>query len=153
MLVTWIEKMFKHSFDRKWYETYWAFDIHGVISVPTHRKNDGKVIFYPYAKETLQLVTERKDIVMIMSTSSYPSEIKKYNKIFKENNIHFKYINENPDISTAKGSFGHYKQKFYFNVMFEDKAGFDPLTEWKPIYNLLKKYEKENYLPDPVWKT
>ena len=153
MMIDWIKKMFAHSFEKEWFETYWAFDIHGTILVPTFRKDSYDSEFYPYAKETLQLLTKRDDIVLIISTSSYPEEIEHYQKVFKENNIHFKYINENPDIDSSKGNFGYYEDKFYFNVLIEDKAGFVPEEEWRPILLLLAYYESTNYLPDPNWST
>ena len=34
MLVDWIDKMFKHAFEKEWFDTYWALDIHGVILKP-----------------------------------------------------------------------------------------------------------------------
>lgn len=153
MMTDWIQKMFEHSFEKQWFETYWSFDIHGTILIPTFRKDSYDSDFYPYAKETLQLLTKREDIVMIISTSSYPKEIEHYQKIFKENNIHFKYVNENPDIDSSKGNFGYYENKFYFNVMLEDKAGFVPEEEWRQILLLLSYYECTNYLPDPSWST
>ncbi len=153
MMVDWIQKMFAHSFEKKWFDTYWAFDIHGTILIPTFRKDSYDSEFYPWAKETLQLLTKRQDIVMILSTSSYPDEIEHYQKIFKENNIHFKYVNENPDIDSLKGNFGYYENKFYFNVLFEDKAGFDPDWEWQEIYELLKYYKQTRYLPKRKWTT
>ena len=153
MLVDWIDKMFKHAFEKEWFETYWAFDVHGVILKPNYRKNHFHADFYPWAKETMQLLTKRPDIIMIMFTSSYPEEIAYYNNVFEENDIHFNYINENPEIDSSKGNFGYYKDKFYFNVLFEDKAGFNPEKEWKPIYDLFIKYKQENYLPDPNWTT
>lgn len=145
--------MFAHSFEKEWFETYWAFDIHGTILIPTFRKDSYDSEFYPWAKETLQLLTKRRDIVMILSTSSYPEEIEYYQKVFKENDIHFKYVNENPDIDSSKGNFGYYENKFYFNVLFEDKSGFQAEIEWKEIFDLLKKYEQKNYLPDLAWTT
>lgn len=145
--------MFAHSFQKEWYETYWAIDIHGTILIPTFRKNSYDSEFYPYAKETLQLLSDRQDIILILSTSSYPEEIEHYQKVFKENNIFFKYINENPDIDSSKGNFGYYKNKFYFNVLLDDKAGFVPEEEWKEIYELLLSYEESGYLPDPKWTT
>ena len=152
-MTDWIQKMFKHSFEKEWYETYWAFDIHGTILIPTFRKDSYDSDFYPHAKETLQLLTKREDIIMIISTSSYPAEIEHYQKIFKENDIHFKYVNENPDIDSSKGNFGYYKNKFYFNALFEDKAGFVPEKEWVNIHRLLLHYKYTNYLPDPNWST
>lgn len=153
MIYKWINKMFAHSFKKEWYETYWAFDVHGVILKPNYRKNHFHAEFYPYAKKTLQLLSKRQDIIMIMFTSSYPGEIEYYNRVFKENNIIFKYINENPEINSEKGNFGYYENKFYFNVLFEDKSGFDPETDWKPVYELLLIYERTGYLPDKNWTT
>ena len=153
MLVQWIEKMFQHALEKEWYETYWAFDVHGVILRPNYRKNHFHADFYPYAKEALKLMSKRDDIVMILFTSSYPEEISYYLKVFDENEISFRYVNENPEIDSSKGNFGYYEKKFYFNVLFEDKAGFDPETEWEQIYNRLKKYEQDGELPDPKWTT
>ena len=148
-----IRRLFDHSFKKEWYETYWAFDVHGVILKPDYRKENKfkEAEFYPYAKETLQLISQRKDIILIMWTSSYPNEIEIYKKIFEANNIHFKYVNENPEISDAKGSFGYYEKKFYFNLMFDDKASFNPYEDWYEMYYTLKDYNDRNILPDPKW--
>ena len=153
MMINWIQKMFAHSFSKEWYETYWAFDIHGVILEPNYRKNSLHATFYPWAKETMQILSERKDIVLIMFTSSYPTEIEYYYKVFKDNDIHFDYINENPAIDSMKGNFGFYEKKFYYNVLFEDKSGFDPESEWKQLYDLFMKYKKDGYIPNKEWTT
>ena len=66
-LLKWIAKMFDHAYKKQWYETYWFFDLHGVISKPDYRKEGKEIIYYPYAKETLQFISEhRKDIIMIL---------------------------------------------------------------------------------------
>lgn len=155
-ILTWIKEMFKHAEARQWYEIYFSFDIHGTISLPDYRKGikkhpsePSRVVYYPYAKETLQLLSKtRPDIIKIISTSSYPEELKFYMQVFEEDGIAFKYVNENPEISDAKGSFGFYDKKFYFNAMFEDKCGFSPHKDWEPIYNYFKS---TSYRPDPTW--
>lgn len=147
-IIKWIETMFQHAKNKKWFETYWCVDIHGTIAEPDYRKKFKALNFYPYAKETLQLMSKRKDIVMIMFTSSYPKEIEIYEKNFKEAGITFNYVNENPEIDSAKGSFGYYEKKPYFNVLFDDKAGFDPFTDWEFLYNY---FMNTTYIPDPVW--
>ena len=86
-LLIWIEKMFNHAKEHQWFETYFAFDIHGVISQPDYRKTLKEINYYPYAKETLQLLSKRDDIVMFLFTSSYPTEIEKYIETFKKDNI------------------------------------------------------------------
>lgn len=149
-LLVWIEKMFNHAKNQNWFYVYFAIDIHGVISQPDYRKTLKEITYYPYAKETLQLLSQREDIVMFLFTSSYPEEVQKYVEIFKKDDINFKYVNENPEISESKGSFGYYEKKPYFNVYFEDKSGYNPLTDWKPIYRYFKKTK---YRPNPKWST
>lgn len=118
-----------------WNKTYWAFDVHGTALKPTFEHGVSSTEFYPYAKEALQLISRRPDIVLILYTCSYPQEIVDYLKYFESNGIYVDYVNENPEI--CAGAYGHYDRKFYFNVLFEDKAGFDPLTDWKEVYQLL----------------
>lgn len=60
-----IKRTFDVSFKKEWYETYWAFDIHGTILKPTYNLNVEKEDFYPYTKQALQLISKRPDIVMI----------------------------------------------------------------------------------------
>jgi hypothetical protein len=150
-VVNQIRRTFKVSFEKEWYETYWAFDVHGTILKPTYNLNEKDLEFYPYAKEALQKISSRKDIIMILYTSSYPHEIEKYLAFFRRNNIKFDHVNENPGISSNMGNFGFYEQKFYFNVLFEDKAGFNPDKEWKQVLDLMEYYESSETLPDPKW--
>ena len=148
-----IQKTFDVSFKKEWYDTYWAFDLHGTILIPSYDLNEEGMVFYPYAKEALKLISKRDDIRMILYTCSYPKEIKKYLNFFAKAGIFFEHVNSNPGISSNMGNFGYYEDKFYFNVLFEDKAGFDPMKEWKEIFELMEHYEKEKILPDPKWTT
>lgn len=149
-----MREMFEHSRKKQWYETYHAFDVHGVISKPDYRKTEKvgeefKINYYPYAKELLQWLTKnRPDMVLILFTSSYPKEIERYMEQFKKDGIVFKYVNENPEISEAKGSFGYYDKKPYYNSIWDDKAGFIPETDLEPIYNY---FTTDEYRPDPKW--
>src|SRR5262245_29679157 len=139
MITKAITNCLQLSKSKAWAKTYWAFDIHGTILKPTFKAGELSTEFYPYAKETLQLLSTKKDIVRILYTCSYPEELIEYLKYFKLHGIHFDYVNENPDISA--GAYGHYDSKFYFNILFEDKAGFDPLTDWEPVLQLIKNSE------------
>jgi hypothetical protein len=148
-ILKWIKKMFLHAESKEWYETYFLFDLHGVISIPDYRKTVKEIDYYPYVKETLQYISKnRPDVIMILFTSSYPDEIEKYMETFRRDGIVFKYVNENPEISDSSGHFGYYYKKPYFNVLFDDKAGFDPLRDWKPIYDY---FRKTKYRPNPNW--
>ena len=147
-----IKITFAQGKNKKWYETYWVFDIHDTILRSNHDLNKKlkDEDFYPYAKETLQLLTSMPHVRLIMWTSSYPHEIADIIRLFKENSISFNFFSENPDISSNKGNFGYYEDKFYFNVMFENKAGFDP-GEWREIYDYLVEFDTGDYTPDPKW--
>ena len=58
-----------------------------------------------------------------------------------ENDIHFDYVNENPEIhalsSDPKSS--DFSDKFYFNVGIDDKFGFDPENDWVDLYDFLTR--------------
>jgi len=90
---------------------------------------------------------------MILWTSSFPEEIMQYVKIFEKDGIHFDGVNKNPGISSKNGNFGYYEDKFYFNVLFEDKAGFNPEKDWKEVFEYLISCEVIGFLPDPSWTT
>jgi hypothetical protein len=135
MITKAIQSCFNNARIKGWDKTYWAFDIHGTILRPTHQAGVISTEFYPYAKEVMQMLSKREDIVKILYTCSYPQEVVEYLEYFKRHDIHFDYVNENPDV--CAGAYGHYDRKFYFNVLMEDKAGFDPLTDWKLTYYLL----------------
>lgn len=127
---------------RNWDKTYWAFDIHGTILRPNYTYGNTPDDFYPMAKETLQFISKLPDVVMFLYTCSHPHEIEEYLQLFRKFDIDFKYVNENPEVKTEKEGYGNYDKKPYMNVLFEDKAGFNPETEWKEVWDLLiKKYE------------
>lgn len=127
---------------RKWDKTYWAFDIHGTILRPNYTYGNTPDDFYPMAKETLQFISKLPDVVMFLYTCSHPHEIEEYIQLFRKFDIDFKYVNENPEVKTEKEGYGNYDKKPYMNVLFEDKAGFNPETEWQEVWDLLiKKYE------------
>ncbi len=141
MITRAIKKAFELATTRGWDKTYWAIDIHETILEPNWSATELPTKFYPLAKEALQLISRRKDICCILYTCSHPSEIEKYITLFASHNIHFSYVNENPEVMNKR--YGNYSKKPYFNVLFEDKAGFDPLTDWNKVLQVLKKYPKK----------
>jgi hypothetical protein len=135
-----IQKAFQVKKERKWIRMYWAFDIHDTILVPNYNALEIPKEFYPQARETLQLISSIQNIVMILFTSSSPEDLKEYIRYFRENRINFDYANENPEVRNA--NYGCYDVKPYFNVLFDDKAGFDPASDWKITKDLVQEYYK-----------
>jgi hypothetical protein len=120
-----------------WDRIFLMFDLHGTIIESNRIKGNTDVKYYPYAKETLQLISNRSELDLNIYTCSHESEIKEYQRKFREDGIHFKYVNENPDVKTS--GYGNYDKKPYMNVLFEDKSGFFGETDWLPIYKYFKK--------------
>jgi hypothetical protein len=138
MITRAIENCLRNAKERGWEKTYWAFDIHGTILKPNYKRDEISREFYPHAIEVMQLLSKRTDIVKILYTCSYPHEIEQYIEYFAKHGIHFDHINKNPEV--ADGGYGYYNDKFYFNVLMDDKAGFDGETDWIEIKNLFKTY-------------
>ncbi len=138
MITRATERCLQQARERKWAKTYWAFDIHGTILKPNFRRDSISTEFYPGAKEVMQLLCKRNDIVRILFTCSYPNEIEQYIAFFKTHGIHFDYVNQNPEV--VDGGYGYYQNKFYSNVLMDDKAGFDGETDWLAIKEIISKH-------------
>lgn len=130
---------------KNWAHTYWAFDLHGTVIKSNYEAGNIPTEFYPYAKEVLQMLTNREDIVAYIYTCSHPHEQEQYLDLFKENGIRFKWVNKNMDVVTDNQGYGYYEDKPYFNVLFEDKAGFNPNTDWEIVRDYFK-YKDSKFL-------
>ena len=97
---------FQYKKERNWDKTFWFFDIHATILKPNYTFGDIPKEFYPYAKETLQILSKLPDVELIIYTCSHPHEIEQYLEFFKENGIDFKYVNENPEVKTQLNGYG-----------------------------------------------
>ena len=142
-----LEKQYAKQMKNHWYETYWIVDMHGVITRPNHTTNLPDIDFYPLADLVLFILSAREDIRLILYTSSYPEQRQHYIDQLERMEITFDYINENPEIRSYE-DFGYYEEKPYFDVYLDDKAGFDPETEWIDILEFLMATEE----PPIEWK-
>ena len=123
-----LEKEFKKKNERNWNFIYFAIDLHDTVFESNYSNDIIPNKMYNYCKEVLQFLSNRADVKLILYTSSQPSHIEKYLQILNENGIKFDYINCNEDVKD--NGFSCYKQKFYFNILIDDKAGFNPFEDW-----------------------
>ena len=137
MIVQAIKKAFETKRKFNWEKTYWAFDVHETMLKPNWDAEHIPTEYYPDAKEALKLLSQREDIVMFLYTCSHPRDTDQYMKFFEKDGILFDYVNENPEIPNS--ALGYYDKKPYFNVLLDDKAGFDPLIEWPQILKWVKE--------------
>jgi hypothetical protein len=124
---------------RKFEKIFWAIDIHGTIMPPDYQKinKSDNFNYYTNAKEVLQMLSRRKDIFgLILYTCSYKEEIDIYLEKFSNDGITFDWVNENGECPSTK--IGDFDKKFYFNILLDDKAGFDGNEDWGIIKNIFQ---------------
>jgi len=134
-LIKTFEKAYTKKLERGWEYIYIWIDIHETILYPTYKKNS-EYIYYPYAKEVLQYLSIRPEIKLGLYTCSKKDEIKEYIKFFKSNYIIFEFANKNTDCEETE--YGDFTEKPYYNVLIEDKSGFEPDKDWEVLLNYLK---------------
>lgn len=141
-----------HLKDRlDWPEVYFVIDLHGTI-IPSGKHSGDKtdeLHFYPGAEEVLLNLTNRKDIFTILWTSTPWDRLPEVLTFFKTKGIVFTWINENPHAKNTPRS--DFSKKFYFNVLLEDRAGFEPETDWFLVKSELEAIGRWN-LPDSLWR-
>ena len=119
----------------KWPKMYILIDLHDVIIHGTYtRNNDGREL-YPGAKEVLQWLTDRKDICLILWTSSHKDAIDDILEWMDNLNIRFDYVNENPECKSNE--LLDTSKKIYMDLLLDDKAGFNGETDWFEIKDTL----------------
>ena len=134
-----IANSFRTGKERGYYESYWCIDLHGVICKPTY-KRDYKYTFYKDAKKVLQFLSKRKDIMLILYTCSHNDSISRARSWLFKHKIIFDYTNENRRIKSNRVS--NFSQKFHFNVLLDDKAGFEGDKDWAIVKKELEKEYK-----------
>jgi hypothetical protein len=133
--VTHFINAFEKVKKKKWDKIYVGVDIHETCLEPTWSEELSKD-YYPFAKESLQMMSKNKDFCLILWTSSLPEGIQKYLEAFEKDGIHFEYVNKNPECEDTV--YADFKAKLYFAIGLDDKFAFLPKKDWEPIFNFLK---------------
>ncbi len=133
MITNAIRNAYRTAKSRNWKNVYWAIDLHGVCFNSTYGKGSYKFIG-PWVTRALQLISKRPETTIILWSSVHKDEEADIIKFFADHDIVVSYFNHNPAVkNTATGNFD---TKFYFSVLLDDKAGFDPNEDWDQIYDL-----------------
>lgn len=130
MIAKAIARAYETMRERNWDTIYWAIDLHGVCM--TSNYTEGKHEFlHPFVIDTLKLISDFPETQIILWSSVHEKEKKAIIKAFEDHGIRILGFNFNPrEASTSTGCFD---QKFYFSVLLDDKAGFDPATDWAVV--------------------
>lgn len=128
----------KHS--EKYPHIFWKIDLHGVCLRSSYKAGEYEWInddVVPALKEIMRCPHSK----IILWSSCYEHEQEKIIKFFNDSGVHVDFFNENPMFANTE--YGCFDQKFYFSILIDDKAGFDPDTEWKMINDFLTERNKE----------
>lgn len=134
MLSTAIKRAFAIKAERGWDSVYWAIDLHGVCLQSTYEPHSFKWINED-APRVLRLISKDSGNKIILWSSAHEDEQPYIIKFFADAGINVFAFNANPaEKSTTTGCFD---KKFYFSILLDDKAGFEPDTDWITIENIL----------------
>ena len=127
----------------KYSYVYWSIDLHGVCFTSNYKTDEYQWI-NDTCHEALRLISSDPCSRIILWSSCFPREFPNIIKFFESYGIRVDYFNENPLMKNTE--YGCFDKKFYFSVLIDDKAGFDPETDWQVV----KDYMTEQLIKDSV---
>lgn len=95
--------------------------------------------YHPNALKVLRYLSSREDFVLILWTSSHLTPTIKVVTDLRREGVIFKYVNQNPECPNDELCDFTGTGKFYFNILLDDKSGFEGATDWFLIENELKR--------------
>ena len=135
-----IERAFQKRKERGNEKTFWCIDLHDCIFVGNYQAGSSGGDFYPNAIRVLKQLTMRKDFVLILHTASNEDGLKEAIMRFKNNGIVMDYINCNPECESTEMC--DFSEKFYADIILDDKAGFEGEKDWFLIEAELKRVKQ-----------
>ena len=115
--------------ERNWDTVYWAIDLHGTVIESNYQTGTYSYISEE-AKLALQAISALPETKLILWSSMYGPDQANIMELFRLDGIKVDWFNENPEAENTNS--GCFNQKFYFSVLVDDKAGFDP-SEWSAV--------------------
>jgi len=127
-------KRFKQKGYPNW---YWAIDVHDVIFIGDY-KVDCELRWVRDAKRALKILGMIPEIKVILYTSTRKDKTQAIiDKILAETGLTIHGVNENPDFMNDPSGLCEFDKKFCFDVLLDDKAGFDAANQWEEIIEVL----------------
>ncbi|HET8688959.1 MAG TPA: hypothetical protein VFM18_20305 [Methanosarcina sp.] len=137
-----IENAYKKAEERNWDRIYFAIDVHDTILKSNYQ--DGSYEFWnDSSRYALHMLSMRKEVRIILWSSASKEEQEKIATFLYRHGCIVDFFNENPEQPNT--SYADFSEKFYFSVLLDDKAGFDPDTDWDKIIEFYK-YKDNPYV-------
>ena len=128
-----IENSFKRAKEKNWDYVVFLIDIHDTIFKGTYSEIEN-FEYLGKAKDALQLMSARKDIKIILWSSTFNKC--KYLLQLHKDNIHIDAFNKNI-VMIENTEIACFDEKPYFNVGIDNAFGFDAETDWEEIIKSL----------------
>jgi hypothetical protein len=133
-----LEKAFRLKEENNWEFVYIVIDLHDTMVYgrchPKYVK--GQFGFFKDALPVLRYLTNRKDVKLILYSSSSYSHIEEFRKFAFNHEVEFDFVNCNTDEDCKlKSDTADFTSKFYYNVILDDRGGFEGDTDWTLIKN------------------
>lgn len=120
---------------RGWSTIYWACDLHDTILAANYSPGGYRYINDDIAP-ALRLICSLPESRLILWSSVHRSEQPAIMRFLAERDIRVDYFNCNPEVGDTPAA--SFKEKFYFSILIDDKAGFDPARDWRAITEYLQ---------------
>jgi len=138
MLEDSISRAYRTMAERNWDKIYIALDIHDTVMEANYKDATGALL--PECIKPLQVISNLPEVVIILYSCCHPKDYETYMNVFKSNGIKIGYFNENPNVeNTVSGCFD---KKFYYSILIDDKAGFNP-KDWSKVQSYFLKYRSK----------
>jgi hypothetical protein len=143
MIYASVKNAYVKKIERGYNFLCWAIDLHGTIALPSYDKDEEIVEFYPGAIEALRYMSESDAHRLILWTSTHPHKYDMVLAQLGEFGVHFDYINENPEFKS--NSLCDFSEKFAFDILLDDKAGFVPDgNAWAGLAKMVQCFDFAN---------
>ena len=124
-----IERAYKTLDERNWDKIFVGLDLHGTVMDSNYKDANGSLL--KVALEPLQKISNLPEVSIILFSCCYEKDYETYLKLFHDNGINVDYFNENPAVENTRA--GCFDKKFYYSILLDDKAGFNPDKDWNVV--------------------
>lgn len=132
-----IENSWKRKTQKGYDYWYWCIDMHGTLFENNYVQGSFGGEMFHECIAPLRFLSNRRDVRTILWTSSHKPVIENALAFMHKRGIYFDFVNENPHI--INDVLCDFRRKFYFDVLLDDKAGFEPKVHWPQIHQKLKE--------------
>lgn len=138
-IINVISRAYRTMEERGWDTIYWAIDLHGVC-IKSNYHRGGYEWINDRCVEALRMISNLPETKIILWSSVYEEEKVAILDFFKSEGITVSGFNSNP--WEKSNGVSNFQEKFYFSVLLDDKAGFDPAYDWREIVSYFEWREE-----------